>query len=117
MIETIHWHTLHPRYLSANSRVLDLGANYGMLTHAIVQRFGCQCVAVEPSPVPFAAIRTGPRVAKLCTAVSNHSGMSAFHVAEESTRSSLVSGTTNQAIQVPVTTLPDVINKLGWDRV
>ena len=117
MIETIHWHTLHPRYLSANSRVLDLGANYGMFTDAIVQRFGCQCVAVEPSPVPFAAIRTGPRVSKLCTAVSNYSGMTEFHVAEESTRSSLISGPTNNVVQVPVTTLPDLIRNLGWDRV
>jgi hypothetical protein len=30
MIETIYDHTVHPRYLGAQSQVLDLGANYGL---------------------------------------------------------------------------------------
>ena len=47
MIETIEDHTIHTRFLSSNSRVLDLGANRGSFSKAMITRFGCQCVAVE----------------------------------------------------------------------
>lgn len=49
-IETIHWHTLHPRFLNERSRVIDLGANFGWFARKIVRRFGCTVEAVEPSP-------------------------------------------------------------------
>jgi FkbM family methyltransferase len=117
MIESIQWHTLHPRYLNADSRVLDLGANYGLFTYAIVERFGCQCVAVEPSPLPFASIRTGPHVAKYQLAIGDSTGVVDFHVAEDSTTSSLTGASETDKISVPIQTLPSVIEKLGWDRV
>ena len=71
MIETIHDHTVHPRYLDAQSQVLDLGANYGLFAKAITARFGCRCVAVEPSPEPFAAIAETPLISKLQAAAAS----------------------------------------------
>jgi FkbM family methyltransferase len=119
MIETIHWHTLHPRYLGARSNVLDLGANYGLFARAITERFGCQCVAVEPSPGPFAAIPEGARISKLQAAVADKSGMMPFHVASESVASSLLPNDRFHAetIDVPVLSLPDLLCQLSWSRV
>jgi FkbM family methyltransferase len=83
MIETIHWHTLHPRYLSPESVVLDLGANHGYFAKAITDRFHCRYVAVEPSPGPFATIPASPLIIKLPAAVSDKSGTVPFNVSSD----------------------------------
>lgn len=119
MIETIHWHTLHPRYLGPESAVIDLGANYGQFTRAITERFGCRCVAVEPAPEPYAAIPDSPRITKLQVAVSDKSGVMPLHVASESVASSLYrkENTHTETINVPVLSFPDLLGQLGWSRV
>src|SRR5215472_8271605 len=78
MLEAIYDHTVHPRYLSAQSQVLDLGANYGLFAKAITARFGCRCIAVEPSPEPFAAIAETPLISKLQAAAASKSGYGAL---------------------------------------
>jgi FkbM family methyltransferase len=88
MIETIQDHTVHPRYLAAQSQVLDLGANYGLFAKAITARFGCRCLAVEPSPEPFAPISETLLISKLQAAAAK-SGMAPFHIAPDSIFSSL----------------------------
>jgi FkbM family methyltransferase len=93
MIETIHWHTLHPRFLGMSSRVLDLGANYGQFTQAITRRFNCKCVAVEPSPEPFANIVETQLISKLHAAVTEKSGTMPFHITADSLASSLLQKT------------------------
>ena len=89
MIETIYDHTVHPRYLGPQSEVLDLGANYGLFAKAITARFGCRCIAVEPTPEPFAAIAESPLISKLQAAAASKSGTVPFHVATDSIFSSL----------------------------
>lgn len=49
--EQVHWPSLLPGYLGPESKVLDLGANRGEFARAIVKRFDCHCVAVEPERV------------------------------------------------------------------
>jgi FkbM family methyltransferase len=119
MIETVHWHTLHPRYLGRGSTVLDLGANYGHFALAITRRFGCHCVAVEPSPAPFAAIPQSPQISKLQLAISGTSGKMQFRIAESSLASSLASAgdPQTQAIEVQATTLPELLKRLNWSKV
>ena len=89
MIETIYDHTVHPRYFGPQSEVLDLGANYGLFAKAITARFGCRCIAVEPTPEPFAAIAESPLISKLQAAAASKSGTVPFHVATDSIFSSL----------------------------
>ena len=118
MIETIHWHTLHPRFLGPQSVVVDLGANYGRFTEAVVKRFGCRCLAVEPSPEPFAAIKTNGLITKLQAAVAGKSGMMPFHISTHSVASSL--GEINDlvaTIQVRVLTLPDILIHVGGSKI
>jgi FkbM family methyltransferase len=119
MIETIHWHSLHPRYLGASSVVLDLGANYGHFSKAITERFGCRCVAVEPSPVPYAAISKGTRITKLRAAVGNKTCTQSFHVASESVASSLLYKHQSHidTIDVKVFSLHDLLAHLALSRV
>jgi FkbM family methyltransferase len=111
MIETIHDHTVHPRYLGAQSQVLDLGANYGLFAKAITARFGCRCIAVEPSPEPFAAIEETPLISKLQAAAASKSGTVPFHVATDSIFSSLYpTSSVVRVIEVRAFSLPDLFD-------
>jgi FkbM family methyltransferase len=111
MIETIHDHTVHPRYLGVQSQVLDLGANYGLFAKAITARFGCRCIAVKPSPEPFAAIAETPLISKLQAAAASKSGTVPFHIATDSVFSSLYP-TSNvvRVIEVRAFSLPDLLD-------
>jgi FkbM family methyltransferase len=116
VIETIYDHTVHPRYLGAQSHVLDLGANYGLFAKAITARFGCRCTAVEPSPEPFAAIAESPLISKLQAAAAAKSGTLPFHIAVDSVFSSLSSSppsTVVQVIDVRALSLPDLFELVG----
>jgi FkbM family methyltransferase len=116
-IETIHWHTLAPQFLNSSSRVLDLGANYGLFAHAITQRTGCRCVAVEPSPVPFHGIPPSDRIKTIQAAVGERSGTMGFRIDVEN---GLASALTNDAladVQVKVVTLPELLDDLQWPSV
>ena len=119
MIETIHWHTLHPRYLDTESIVLDLGANYGEFSRAITERFGCHCVAVEPSPEVFAAIPRTPQISKLQLAIASKSGTMPFHIANSSLASSLWPAAAGpiRTIEVQAISLPDLLSLIGCQRV
>jgi FkbM family methyltransferase len=113
-LETIHWHTVAPKYLGPDSKVLDLGANYGMFARAITQRFGCKCVAVEPSPEPFKSITPTADICTLQIAIADRPGTMNFRISENSLASSLDEC---GSIAVEVDSLPNLITKLGWDRV
>jgi FkbM family methyltransferase len=113
MIETIHWHTLHPRYLGPQSRILDLGANYGQFSEAVTQRFKCRCVAVEPAPSPFAAIRENALVNKIQAAVAVKSGVMPFYIHENSVASSLTANSEN-TIKVDTFSLADLMKLINW---
>ena len=115
-IETIHWHTLAPGFLTPASRVLDLGANYGMFSHAITKRIGCKCVAVEPSPVPFNGIPPSSLIQTIHAAVAGHNGTMGFRVDPENGLASALS-TEDPNVEVRVTTLPQLLDELQWETV
>ena len=111
MIETIHDHTVHPRYLGSQSHVLDLGANYGLFAKAVTARFGCRCIAVEPSPEPFAAIVETSLISKLQAAAASQSGTVPFHIAPDSVFSSLYrTSEVIRVIEVPAISFPDLFD-------
>ena len=116
MLEAIYDHTVHPRYLSARSQVLGLGANYGRFAQAITARFGCRCIAVEPSPEPFAAIAESPLISKMQAAAAAKSGTVPFHIALDSVASSLSRSTPNpvvDVIDVQALSLPELFDRVG----
>jgi FkbM family methyltransferase len=126
MIETIHWHTLHPRYLGAGSTVLDLGANYGHFALAVTQRFGCHCVAIEPSPECFAAIPDSAKISKLQIGIAGAAGQMPFHIAAPSPTLRLPRSVASsfvfpveqaQTIEIQVISLPELVKQLAWSRV
>jgi FkbM family methyltransferase len=90
MLSSYAWHTLHPRFISADSVVVDLGANEGRFSQVIVREFGSACHAVEPDPAIFARIPADDRIKKYCLAIGGTEGRVAFSVAESSLASRVV---------------------------
>ena len=119
-IETIHWHTLHPRFLSERSRVIDLGANVGWFARKMVRRFGCAVEAVEPSPDVCASMKVEGPMRKHQLAIAPADGPVRFHVAEESRGSSMthVPKDALGVVEVEGMTLEAFVRRrLGWDGV
>ena len=88
-----------------------MGANYGLFTKAITARFGCRCIAVEPSPEPFAAIAETPLISKLQAAAASKSGTVPFHIATDSVFSSLYpTSSVVRVIEVRAFSLPDLFD-------
>jgi FkbM family methyltransferase len=118
VIETIHWHTLHPRYLGPDSTILDLGANRGFFCEAIVKRFGCTCVAVEPAPFLYDIIPQSNHISKIQAAIAGRSGEMLLSVNNENLLASrLTDVETENSVTVNVLTLPELFNRLAWSRI
>lgn len=66
----VRGHTICPRWLNAESHVLDLGANEGWFSREIASRFGCRCYAVEPNPPLFEAIPSSELISKYNLAIT-----------------------------------------------
>ena len=117
-VETVHWHTLHPRYLNAQSVILNIGANYGQFSEKMVEIFSCHCIAVEPSPVPFDAIPHGRSITKIQAAIAGRSGKMPFHVSSDSVASSLFAKDRfhERTIDIDVLSMKDLTACLGLER-
>ncbi|WP_412068484.1 FkbM family methyltransferase [Rubrivirga sp. IMCC43871] len=88
-VTTIKEHTLLSHPLGPHSVVLDLGANAGVFSTAMVRRFGCTCYAVEPNPAMAARIDDDPRIHVRPFAMSGEAGEATFHVSADPLGSSL----------------------------
>jgi poly-beta-1,6-N-acetyl-D-glucosamine synthase len=113
MLSSYAWHTLHPRFISADSVVVDLGANEGHFSQAIVGEFGSACHAVEPDPAVFSRIPADDRITKYCLAIGGTEGRVRFAVAESSLASRVVEHADGsaQTIEVDQLTLPGFVGR------
>ena len=79
IISLVH-HSISPDLLTADSVVLDLGANYGAFANAMASRFQCEVYAVEASPRVFAQMPAGDFVKKFNFAICGSSGTVALNI-------------------------------------
>jgi FkbM family methyltransferase len=100
--------------ISARSRMSWIWEQITEFAKAITARFGCRCLAVEPSPEPFAAIAETPLISKLQAAAAAKSGMVPFRIATDSIHSSMYrpSAVVN-VIDVRALSLPDLFALVG----
>lgn len=106
-------HTFLP-CLSATSTVLDLGANVGAFSHAVIGEFGSRVFAAEPLPENAAAIPSHPKLTVMEIAVGETDGLLPLHVAKGSDpteRDGLHEGA--DAIAAPCMTLRSFRNAVG----
>jgi FkbM family methyltransferase len=67
-------HTFIPGFLSAESRVVDLGLNEGRFARAILNRFRCRVYGAEPSPSLLSQIEPHESLKILPVAIGAKSG-------------------------------------------
>lgn len=119
-LTTLSEHTFLPRPLGSGSVVLDLGANAGAFSLAMIETFGCTCHAVEPNPAMADQIPDHPRLQLYRHAVGGAPGEATFHVCDDPLGSSLHPIDAldySQTLTVPVETLEHVIDRTGADRI
>ena len=73
-------HSFLPRFVDSGSVVVDLGANRGDFSHAMMRRFGCKVIAVEPVAELFDGIERDPRLNLLPIAVGGKNQRIAINV-------------------------------------
>jgi FkbM family methyltransferase len=113
-------HSFLPRFIDSGSVVVDLGANHGDFAHAIMRRFGCRVVAVEPVEELFNEIERDPRLELLPLAVGGRNQTIAMNVFQgrcASVLGPMVSDEplTTQAIEM--VTLAELRRRAGIGRI
>jgi FkbM family methyltransferase len=83
-------HTFHPGYLTPQSIVIDGGANKGEFCHAVIEAFGCQCLAIEPNPEMFARIAPHARLRKINVALHRTNEQVQLNISTDSEACSLI---------------------------
>jgi len=113
-------HSFLPRFVDGGSVVVDLGANRGEFSHAILQRFGCRVVAVEPVEKLFQSIERDPRLQLLPVAVgaSNQTiAMNVFHGRCASALGPVVSDEPSTTQPVEMVTLAELRRRTGVGQI
>ncbi len=105
--------------------VLDCGAHVGVFTQQALDRGASKVVAIDPDPVQLECLRRNfaedieaGRVVLVEKGVWSSGGTLALNVGvQNSGMSSLVEPTGGETIDVPVTTIDDLVGELGLERV
>lgn len=115
-IEQIHWHSVLPEFLGSSSKVVDLGANHGRFAKAVVERFGCECVAVEASPSQCGGMVRDRRITPVSAAVAATNGTTQLFESVQSTSSSIMHRPKSVIGVATVRTvrLDNLVESLGW---
>jgi FkbM family methyltransferase len=106
-------HTFLPSLMGPAPLVLDIGANEGDFTRAMVQQFGCRVHALEPNPYLFADLQRSaiPGVTVQNVALADTRGPRPF-VLMENTEYSHFSSAGDSGIQVEAVTLGDLVSQI-----
>lgn len=112
-------HSLWESGIRRGAVVVDLGANRGAFSHAMLER-GCKVIAVEPSPATFATILEHPRLEKFNIAIGDTPGVLPLHISDNPEATSLaVQPKANyvDTIDITVETLPDFCARVGVENI
>jgi FkbM family methyltransferase len=106
-------HTFLPSLMGPAPLVLDIGANQGEFTQAMVQEFGCKVHAVEPNPSLSADLQglAIPGVIVHKVALAETRGLKPFLIMKNS-ESSRLSSVGDPSIQVEAVTLEDLVSRI-----
>ena len=113
-------HTIFPDLLSAESIVVDLGANLGDFANAMASRFQCRVYSVEASPQVFDKITAGNLVRKFNFAVCGKSGPVTLNISSNPEATSLKKLNNSEyidAISVPGLTLEDFLKTISVSEI
>lgn len=110
---SIRDHTVLSHPLSNASFVIDAGSNAGHFAHAMVQRFGCKVLALEPTPSLAASFPVHEHIELVQAALAAADGSATFHISDNPEASSIgfAAGVhTEGSVEVLALSLETVLN-------
>ena len=117
-MDCISGHTFFPKFIHADSVVVDLGANKGAFSRSMSEIYGCTCFAIEPNPECFGELAGWSRVKPFNLAIADREGTTSFFVAANSEASSFTqTGANDQEIQVSTVRLDDFARREGLNQI
>jgi FkbM family methyltransferase len=116
-VDIIEKHSFIADHLSRDSRVIDLGANEGEFSMAIIHRYGCHVVGVEPVPALVAGMPRHSRFALEPSAITNHGNSVVLNVNPTMCASIGIAEEGATSVTVPGMTLGRLLDKHGFERV
>jgi FkbM family methyltransferase len=119
-IRTIEGHTILSKELSEQSVIIDLGANIGRFSHAMLREFNCRCIAVEANPRMSSQIQTHPRLTVRNLAIAAANGILPFYLSANPESSSLLPRATDKqygVIDVQASRLDEFVESSWPDRI
>jgi hypothetical protein len=70
-LKNIKTHTLYSKILESDSLAIDLGANVGQFSEAIIREFTCRCYAIEAVPSVYSQLPQNGLLEKFNYAISD----------------------------------------------
>ncbi len=121
-IDNIENHTFFPQPLTADSTVIDLGANLGRFSRAIAARFGLRCYGVEANPNLFAQLKSyaHDRLQFFSFAINGQDAPITLNLSSDITSSSVASAVVpdaNGQVTVPGKTLSTFLAEQGLGTI
>jgi FkbM family methyltransferase len=119
-IDRFYGHSILVDPLNPGSTVLDLGANHGHFALAMVDRFQCQTVCVEPDPSIYPELAANPKISAINAAVNTHGGPAKFYVAQNQECSSLIRPSVSETvaeIECQTVTMDALLATIGAKQV
>lgn len=110
--KTIRDHWLYIKDLKDNSIVIDLGANTGTFSKAIIKQFNSKCFAIEPNVKLFNNINT-LYLTKLNYAITKEDGPIDFYLSENDEASSLI----NNFQQLWNVAEKNIVEGISWNSL
>ncbi|MEQ9461354.1 MAG: FkbM family methyltransferase [Phycisphaeraceae bacterium] len=116
-MDWIECHSFLSRTIKPGSVVLDLGANHAGFSTVIADRYGCRCIALEPTPRLHEGYEPHPLMTYVPAAASGTSGRARFWPMPCDQASTLVAQPEGESIEVECLTLRDLITRYQLDRI
>ena len=119
-IDRFYGHSILVDRLNSASTILDLGANHGHFALAMVDRFQCEAVCVEPDPSIYPELASNPKISAINAAVNTHGGSAKFYVTQNQECSSLIRPTvseTVQEIECQTVTMEGLLARIGAKQI
>ena len=119
-IDRIYGHSVLVDPLNSASTILDLGANYGHFASAMVDRFQCQAICVEPNPGIYLELASNPKISAINAAVTTQAGPAKFYITQNRECSSLIRPSVSETIdeiECQTVTMDTLLTGIGAKQV
>lgn len=120
LIDLVEFHSFFPRFITADSVVLDLGANVGNFSRKMKSRYGGSYIGAEASPTIFEVLQQNGSLKSYNIAMHDHVGAIELNLSSDILSSSVFQATLHPVldqVQVQCMDLESFARHAGASRI